>query len=183
MSELRRRTCAPRAWPSVVSIPVAWGEMDALGHVNNVAYFRYFETARVAFVLDAIASEAGSGSAASGQAASPQAGAAHTAPVGESPKRVPGMSPDRPFGFILQAAEARFRRPLYFPDDLTVTSGVEYIGLDRFALAHEVFSRTGDDPVALGRSVIVCFDYARGKSHAIGAEIRAALEARVAPFA
>ncbi|TGN06846.1 acyl-CoA thioesterase [Leptospira ilyithenensis] len=25
---------------------VAWGEMDAFGHVNNVTYVRYFETAR-----------------------------------------------------------------------------------------------------------------------------------------
>ncbi|MBY0311575.1 MAG: acyl-CoA thioesterase [Phycisphaerales bacterium] len=33
-----------------VSIPVAWGEMDALGHVNNIVYFRYMETARVAFI-------------------------------------------------------------------------------------------------------------------------------------
>lgn len=31
--------------------PIAWGEMDALGHVNNVAYFRYMESARVAFLL------------------------------------------------------------------------------------------------------------------------------------
>ena len=31
----------------VMSIPVAWGEMDALGHVNNTVYFRYFESARI----------------------------------------------------------------------------------------------------------------------------------------
>lgn len=36
--------------PIAVSIPVAWGEMDALGHVNNIVYFRYMETARVAFI-------------------------------------------------------------------------------------------------------------------------------------
>lgn len=24
-----------------------WGDMDALGHVNNIAYFRYFETVRM----------------------------------------------------------------------------------------------------------------------------------------
>lgn len=29
-------------------IPVAWGEMDAFQHVNNIVYFRYFETARIA---------------------------------------------------------------------------------------------------------------------------------------
>lgn len=34
----------------VVDIPVAWGEMDALNHVNNVSFFRYLETARVGFI-------------------------------------------------------------------------------------------------------------------------------------
>lgn len=34
-------------FPCVVEIPVAWGDMDAFQHVNNVMYFRYFETARV----------------------------------------------------------------------------------------------------------------------------------------
>jgi acyl-CoA thioester hydrolase len=33
----------------VIDIPVAWGEMDALRHVNNIVYFRYFESARIAY--------------------------------------------------------------------------------------------------------------------------------------
>lgn len=37
-------------FPVIVQIPVAWGEMDALGHVNNTIYFRYFESARVAYL-------------------------------------------------------------------------------------------------------------------------------------
>jgi len=28
---------------------VAWGDMDAFNHINNVIYFRYFETGRVEF--------------------------------------------------------------------------------------------------------------------------------------
>ncbi|MEY2893366.1 MAG: hypothetical protein RJA98_3274 [Pseudomonadota bacterium] len=28
-------------------IPIRWGDMDAMGHVNNTIYFRYFETLRV----------------------------------------------------------------------------------------------------------------------------------------
>ena len=32
-----------------VEIPVAWGEMDAFGHVNNVVFFRYFESARIEY--------------------------------------------------------------------------------------------------------------------------------------
>ncbi len=39
-----------RDFPVVVQFPVAWGEMDALGHVNNIVYFRYFESARVAYL-------------------------------------------------------------------------------------------------------------------------------------
>ncbi|MFN3375315.1 MAG: acyl-CoA thioesterase [Burkholderiaceae bacterium] len=27
--------------------PVRWGDMDAMGHVNNTVYFRYLETARI----------------------------------------------------------------------------------------------------------------------------------------
>src|SRR4051812_27249954 len=32
-----------------VEIPVAWGDMDAFGHVNNTVYFRWFESARIAY--------------------------------------------------------------------------------------------------------------------------------------
>lgn len=32
---------------------IRWGDMDAMGHVNNTVYFRYFETARIAW-FDAI---------------------------------------------------------------------------------------------------------------------------------
>jgi acyl-CoA thioester hydrolase len=36
-------------FPVVIEIPVAWGDMDAMGHVNNAVYFRYFESARIAY--------------------------------------------------------------------------------------------------------------------------------------
>lgn len=36
-------------YPVVIEIPVAWGEMDAFQHVNNIMYFRYFESARIAY--------------------------------------------------------------------------------------------------------------------------------------
>lgn len=35
--------------PVIIEFPVAWGEMDAYQHVNNVTYFRYFESARIAY--------------------------------------------------------------------------------------------------------------------------------------
>lgn len=36
------------AWSIEVTLDVAWGEMDALGHVNNVRYIAWAETARIA---------------------------------------------------------------------------------------------------------------------------------------
>jgi acyl-CoA thioester hydrolase len=41
-----------------VSLPVQWGDMDTLGHVNNAIYFRYVESGRIAY-FDAIGAGAG----------------------------------------------------------------------------------------------------------------------------
>ncbi len=38
-----------KTFPVIIEIPVAWGEMDSLLHVNNIVYFRYFESARMAY--------------------------------------------------------------------------------------------------------------------------------------
>ncbi len=43
-----RQLLAP--WPVIIQLPVQWGEQDALGHVNNVVFFRWFESARVALL-------------------------------------------------------------------------------------------------------------------------------------
>jgi acyl-CoA thioester hydrolase len=36
------------SYPVHATFPVHWGEMDALGHVNNSRYFTWFESARIA---------------------------------------------------------------------------------------------------------------------------------------
>ncbi|HUG41077.1 MAG TPA: thioesterase family protein [Longimicrobiales bacterium] len=37
-------------FPIVIDVPVAWGDMDAFGHVNNTVFFRWFESARIAYL-------------------------------------------------------------------------------------------------------------------------------------
>jgi acyl-CoA thioester hydrolase len=37
-------------------IPIRWGDMDAMGHVNNTTYFRYMEQARIGW-FDALIPE------------------------------------------------------------------------------------------------------------------------------
>ena len=37
----------PRKLVHTERIPIRWGDMDAMGHVNNTVYFRYMEQARI----------------------------------------------------------------------------------------------------------------------------------------
>jgi acyl-CoA thioester hydrolase len=38
-----------QALPIYMQVPIAWGHMDAFGHVNNTVYFRLFEDVRIRF--------------------------------------------------------------------------------------------------------------------------------------
>lgn len=37
-------------YPVIYEQNVAWGDMDAFGHVNNVIYYRYIESARICYL-------------------------------------------------------------------------------------------------------------------------------------
>jgi acyl-CoA thioester hydrolase len=41
-----------RDYPVIITFPVMWGDMDALGHVNNVHFFRYFESVRTHYFYE-----------------------------------------------------------------------------------------------------------------------------------
>ncbi len=45
------------------TIPIRWGDMDAMGHLNNTSYFRYMETCRIDWFesLQAIPDRSGEG--------------------------------------------------------------------------------------------------------------------------
>jgi acyl-CoA thioester hydrolase len=46
---MKNITALLTGYHGIIEFPVKWGEMDALGHVNNVAYFRYCESARIEY--------------------------------------------------------------------------------------------------------------------------------------
>ncbi|NMH66252.1 acyl-CoA thioesterase [Shewanella salipaludis] len=122
----------------VTEIPVAWGEMDALQHVNNVVYFRYFETARIDFFnrlypLDAMYES--------------------------------GIGP------VISENQARYKRPVTFPDSLLVSVGIGDIHNDRFTMHYQVFSKAQQAITTTGSSVAVMFNFKTGKK----AELPAAL--------
>jgi acyl-CoA thioester hydrolase len=39
------------SYPIQIDLNVMWGEMDSFQHVNNIVYFRYFESARIEYFI------------------------------------------------------------------------------------------------------------------------------------
>jgi acyl-CoA thioester hydrolase len=131
-------------FPVVVEIDVAWGDMDAFGHVNNVVYFRYFEQARLEYFRRLGVFEL---------------------------SRAAGVGP------IVQSTQARYRRPLTYPDHVAVGVRVPAVGSDRFTIEHVLVSSRWNAVTAEGSSVVVTFDYDRGVKSAVPDAVRRAIEA------
>ena len=129
-------------FPSRIALPVAWGEMDAFQHVNNVTYFRWFESGRIHYLQQ----------------------------VGylDHMKRT-GLGP------ILASARCRFRAPLAWPDTVTVQTGVEDLGPDRFTMRFRVVSGELGVLAAEGDGLMVSYDYGQGCKCPLPAAVRAAI--------
>jgi len=50
-SEHAARHEALTDFPLVITLPLVWGDHDAFGHVNNLVYLRWCETARVEYLM------------------------------------------------------------------------------------------------------------------------------------
>jgi acyl-CoA thioester hydrolase len=122
---------------------VAWGEMDALQHVNNVVYFRYFESARIDFFTQiGLFKEL------------------QTASIGP----------------VLADNNARYKRPVTYPDNLLVGVTISDVQTDRFMMHYTVFSKAQQAVTTLGSSLVVMFDFKTGKKSVLSGELLASLK-------
>src|SRR5262245_27958803 len=140
----RERAELLAGYPVVVELPVVWGEMDSYRHVNNVVYFRYFETARLEYFRRLGWFEF---------------------------ERATGVGP------ILAATQARFRRPLTYPDTISVGARALEVGEDRLTLDHKIVSHAQAAVVTEGQGTVVTYHYAEGRKVPIPAELRARIAA------
>lgn len=127
-----------------IDVDVAWGEMDAFEHVNNVVYFRYFESVRMAY-FEAMAYTQ------------------HLADTGQGP--------------ILASTSCRFRRPLAYPDRLTLGAKVTELGTDRFTMAYALWSHAQSTLAATAVGDIVHYDYAEGRKCDLPESLKANIRA------
>lgn len=129
--------------PVTVEQDVAWGEMDAYQHVNNVAYFRYFENARIPWL-----------------------------------ERIGWMKlrEEAGFGPIIASTSARYRRPISYPDRLSIGVRVLNMEFDRVTIEYRIVSRKLNALAADGQAVVVSYDYNAGKKCPIPESVRQAIE-------
>ena len=127
----------------IIDQPVAWGDMDSFGHVNNVVYFRYFENARVEYFRRIGWWE-------------------YLAETGIGP--------------IVGATQARFRRPVKYPDTLRAGAKVVSFAVDRFSVRHVLVSTATGEMVTEGDAVVVCIDYRENAKVPVPEELRRRIE-------
>ncbi len=134
-------------YPIVIERPLAWGQMDAFQHVNNVEYFRFFQEVRITyFEAMEIHDPDGAGSFAD-------------------------VSP------ILAATSCRYLAPLTYPDDIAIGARTTDIGDDRFTLEYAVYSEDAGRIVTVGDSEVVPYNLERGHKVDIPDAWRRAIEA------
>jgi acyl-CoA thioester hydrolase len=75
-------------------------------------------------------------------------------------------------GPILAATEARFRKPLTYPDTISIGVRVADLGEDRFTIEHRIVSHRLDAITTEGKGTIVTMHYKEGKKVPIPEEVR-----------
>jgi acyl-CoA thioester hydrolase len=79
-------------------------------------------------------------------------------------------------GPILAATQARFRRPLAYPDIISIGVRVSSVDVDRFIMEYGLVSHRLGEVATEGQGTIVTFHYAEGKKVPIPEEIRRRIE-------
>jgi acyl-CoA thioester hydrolase len=78
---------------------------------------------------------------------------------------------------ILARATVDFRRPVTYPDTVTVEASVRRFGTTSFTMLYRATSQAQAAVVAEGEAVVVLLDPATGKKTPIPPELRAAIDA------
>lgn len=139
-----------QGFPVTLELPVQWGEMDALRHVNNAHFFRWFESARIAYFDRLRASIPGAGS---------------TVGLGD-------------IGPILASTSCDFLRPVTYPAIVRVGARVSELGNSSMRMDYAVERIDApDDLCAKGTSVVVLVRYATLQKVRVPDEMRAAIDA------
>ncbi len=134
-------------YPSVFSINVKWGDMDAMRHLNNTRYFYYCESARLDFLTALF------------------------------PRLSSLDPSELEAGFALAYTDCKFKVPVTFPDRVVISTAVTDIKESEFTLKHAIYSTKMSLIAAENHARLVHYDFQQGKRVPMNEQILAILEA------
>ena len=136
----------------------AFGDLDAMGHVNNVVYLTWIETARIAYWIHVTGQKTHAGL--------PKPGGATHEPG-------PGIMSGALIDMILARTEIDYKSPVSYGEKLDVFVRTSLIKRSSLVFEYAVVSRTDSRVVAEAKTVVVSYDYTHFKSKPVSEELRA----------
>jgi acyl-CoA thioester hydrolase len=164
-----------KGFPVSLTIPVLWGDMDALRHVNNTRYFTWFEAVRIAY-FDRLRGAHAPPAAADDGASAGQARRISQAPVDDGASAAPARLRTGEVGPILASTKCDYLRPVVYPGTVEVGARVAEVGNSSMRMDYLVVRTDApDEPCARGTSVVVLVRYATLEKVRVSDEMRAAI--------
>ncbi len=125
-----------------LDLRIDWGDLDAFGHVNNLAIMKYVQAARVEYLelIGLMQSQA-----------------------------------ESKVGPILASTSCRFRRPLFYPGQVSVYAKADQVKNSSFRLRYEVCNDR-NEIAAEAEDIIVFFDFRKRTKLTLPDELRKKIE-------
>jgi acyl-CoA thioester hydrolase len=134
------------SWAYTHTERIRFGDLDAMRHLNNVVFLRYFETARISYLNSLFDSHD------------------PVKPVSLPRPRELGQDSDVTFGFgfIFASCHIDYRSPGHFDEEVAISVRPSDIGTKSLKLEFEM--RVEDRLLAEGYGVLVGYDYETQRS-------------------
>lgn len=123
-------------------IKIDWADLDLFGHVNNVAFFKYVQSARVNYCES----------------------------IG-----LTSLNNNDQLSFMVASSLCRFKKPLFYPNQITVFSKVDWIKNSSFQLSY-LLVNSDEELVAEAEDVLVVFDHHTKTKTLISSDLRQIME-------
>lgn len=85
------------------------------------------------------------------------------------------LQSEKNIGPILASIHTQFRKPLFYPGQVTVYSRVDYIKTSSFKIHHEIYN-DNNELAAEAQDIIVFYDFNRNHKLSIPADLRKKIE-------
>jgi acyl-CoA thioester hydrolase len=128
-----------------------FGDVDAMGHVNNTIHLKWIETARIAYWIHVTGQKTG------------------------SLARGPGVMAGVLIDLILARTEIDYRSPVSYGEKLDVFVRATLIKRSSLILEYVIAARGDSRVVAEAKTVVVCYDYVLNRTKPVSQELKAAI--------